>query len=222
MGCGGCAPSPPCLFCIQIAVCLGEQLFDSLAIAAVHRNADTRGKRRLLVVASQHFANAAGDAPRFILLSFRQDQSEFVTPITRSGVNSTAVNPQNIPKTADGAAAHEVTVVVVNCFQAIQIEKKYGERTAAAVGALGLIFQDIEQTPVVRQAGERIADAEMADLFEEMSIVKESAAECNRVTHHHKRLGKNERRVQQTLGLRGRKLNSDVEPSRGVNGAIEG
>src|SRR6266478_6143794 len=201
MGCGGCAPSPPCLFCIQIAVCLGEQLFDSLAIAAVHGNAYARGKRRLLVVASQHFANAAGDAPRFILLSFRQDQGEFVAAITRSGVNGAAVNPQNIPKTADGAAAHEVTVVVVNCFQTIQIEKKYGERTAAAVGALGLIFQDIEQTPVVRQAGERIADGEMADLFEEMSVVKKSAAESDGVTHDHESLGKKEGSVQQALRL---------------------
>ena len=131
------------------------------------------------------------------------------------------MNPQNVPKTADCAAAHEVAVVVVDFFQIIQIEEEHGERTAAAVRALGLIFQDIEQMPVVRQAGERIADGEVANLFEEVSVVQKCAAESDGVTHHHERLGKKEGSVQQALGLRGGKLSGDVEPSGGVNGAIE-
>jgi len=76
---------------------------------------------------------------------------------------------------ADGAAADEVAVGVVNLFEAVEIEKQKGEGTAAAIGALGFAFEDVEETAIVGEAGERIADGEMADLFEEAGVIEEGA-----------------------------------------------
>src|SRR5437016_9201990 len=90
------APFPLCLFCVKILVRFREEFFDTLTIAAVDGYADTRGKRGLFAVVGENFADAIRDTVCFVLLGFRENQGEFVTAITGGGVDSTAMNAENI------------------------------------------------------------------------------------------------------------------------------
>jgi len=112
---------------------------------------------------------------RFVFLGFRENESEFVAAISRSGINGAAVNAENIGEAADGAAADEMAIAIVYFFQLIEIKKQHGEGPAGAIGALRLVFKDIEQAAVVGKAGKRIADGKMANLFEEPRVIEEGA-----------------------------------------------
>src|SRR5690349_23863476 len=127
-----------------MAVRFREQFFNALAVAAVRGNADARRKDWLFRVASKDFADAVGDTTRFVLLRFRKNQGEFVAAISRGGIDCTAVDAEDIGKTADGAAADKMAKVIVYFFQAIEIKKQDGERPAVAIGAVGFGFEDIE------------------------------------------------------------------------------
>src|SRR5258708_13223544 len=108
---------------------------------------------------------------RFVFLGFRENEREFVAAISRSGINGAAVNAENIGEAADGAAADEMAIAIVYFFQLIEIKKQHGEGPAGAIGALRLVFKDIEQTAGVGKAGERITHATMPNLFEKPRVI---------------------------------------------------
>ena len=199
-----------------------EQFLNALAVAAICRDADARGENRLFRVAGENFADAVGNTTRFVLLRLREDQGEFVAAVSRGGIDGPAMNAEHIGETADSAAAHEMAKAVVDFFQAIEIKKQNGEGPAVAIGAIGFGFQDIEQTAVISESGERIAHGEMANLFEEPRIVEKSPAQGDGVAQHHERLRENERSVQQASGLSSRKLSGKIQPGGRINGAVEG
>ena len=110
---------------------------------------------------------------------------------------------------------------VVDFFQAVEIEEQNSERPASAVGALGFIFEDVEEPAVIGEAGERVADGEMADLFEQARVIEERAAESESVTAHREDLGEHEGRVEKPLRLARSELSGEVHPGGGVDGAVE-
>jgi hypothetical protein len=65
-----------------------------------------------------------------------------------------------------------VAVGVVDFLQAVEVEEQDCEGTAVAIGTLGFAFEDVEETAVVGQAGERVADGQVLDLFEEAGVVE--------------------------------------------------
>src|SRR5258708_33989787 len=129
------------------------------------------------------------------------------------------MNPENIGEAADGAAADEMAVTIVNRLQTIEVEKQHGEGPASALGALRLVFKNIEQAAVVGKAGERIADGKMADLFEEPGVIEKRATQGDGVAQHHERLGEDEGSVEQAPGLSGGELSGCIRAGGGVNGA---
>src|SRR6267143_5940682 len=155
MGRGNGASSPPSLFCVQVLVCFRKQFFNTLTVAPADGYADARGERRLFIIVGENFADAIRDTACFVFLRFRENQGEFVPAVSRGGIDGAAVNTENIGKAADGAAADEMAVAIVDFFQFIEVEKEHGERSAGAVGTLRFTFQDVEQVPVVSKAGER-------------------------------------------------------------------
>src|SRR5713226_8842222 len=185
------ALSSLCLFCVEILVRFREQFLDALAIAVVAGDADTRGEARRFIVVGHDFADAIGDAARFVFLGFRENQGEFVAAVSRGSVNCAAMNPENIGEAADGTAADKMAVTIVNRFQTIEVEKQHGEGPASAIGALRLVFKNIEQAAVVGKAGERIADGQMVDLFEEPRVSKKRATQRDNVAQDHESLGEN-------------------------------
>jgi len=200
----------------------GEEPLDAFAFAAIDGNADARRKRRLLLVLRHDGVNALHDALGFFLFCFRQHKSKFIAAVPRGGINGAAIDAKCVGNAANCAATDEVAVAIVNFFQAVEIEQEKREGAAGAVGALGFVFEDVKQAAIVGEAGERIADGEMADLFEEARVVEKRAAESNGVSHDAQTLRKNEWRVQQACGLRGRELTGKIEPTGGVDRAVEG
>jgi hypothetical protein len=221
IGRSGGASSPLCLLCVEILVRFREKLFDTLAIAAVDGYADTRGDRRLFAVAGENFADATRNSPSFVFLGFRENEGEFVPAISRGGIDGAAVNAENIGEAADGAAADEMAVAVVYCFQVIKVEKQHGEGPAGAIGALRLVFKNIEQAAVVGETGERIADGKMVNLLEEPRVIEKCPTQRDGIAQDQKRLGENEGSVEQARGLSGRELRGDIQPGGGINGAVE-
>src|SRR5580704_4770402 len=209
-------------FRVEILVCFGKKFFDPFSIPAVNRNAYARGEPWLFLVLGHDHANAVCDVLCFRVLRLGQDESEFIAAIARGGIDSAAMNAQDGGQAAEGSAADEMTEAVVDFFQAIEIEKQNGERPAGAVGALSFILENVEEAAVIGEAGERIADGKMANLFEEPCVIEERAAEGDGVTAHRKDLGEHERRVEKALGLARGELSGEVHPSRGVDGTVEG
>src|SRR5690348_8599109 len=89
------------------------------------------------------------------------------------------------------------------------------------MGALCFGFKNIEQATIVGQPGERVADGEVADLFEQARIVEQSAAESDGVAGDGERLREDERGIKQALRLRGGNLCGEIHPGGGVDGAVE-
>ncbi len=166
----------PCFFEIELGVGGGKKFFDALAVAVADGNADARGKLRLLEIAGHDGANAIGDARGFFVRSFRQNESEFVAAVTRGGVDGAAMDAQDVREPIERVAADEMAVGVVDFLQAVEIQKENGKGSAVAIGALGFRFKNVEQVAIVGQAGEWVADGEVADLLEQPGIVEESAA----------------------------------------------
>src|SRR5712664_1730024 len=118
-------------------------------------------------------------------------------------------------------AANQVAVRVIDFLQAIEIEEQDGERPAITIGALGFRFQDVEQSAVVRQTGERVADGQVANLLEKARIVQQGTAEGYGVTSDRERLRENEWGIEHSLGLRGGELGAEIHPGGDVNGAVK-
>src|SRR5712692_5643526 len=197
------ALSPLGLFCVEILVRFREQFLDALATAAVDGNADTRGEAWRFIVVGHDFADAICDAARFVFLRLRENQGEFVAAVSRGGIDGAAVNAENIGEAADGAAADEMTVTIVDYLQAVEIKQQHREVPAGAIGALRLVLKNIEQAAVVGEAGERITDGQMVNLFEEPRVIEKCATQRDGIAQQHESLGENEWGVQQARGLSG-------------------
>src|SRR5947199_8542985 len=122
----------------------------------------------------------------FVFLRFWKDQRELVSAVARRGVNGAAVNAQNIGDTADGAAAYKMAVTVVNGLQTTEVQKQHGKRTAGTVGAIGFVFQNVEQTAILGNAREAIADRQVEDAVKEKGSVEKSAAKKDGVAKHNR------------------------------------
>jgi len=222
MECGDAALNAPGFFRIEILVCFGKKFFNSLAISLVYRNADAGGELWLLLVLGHDYANAIRNLLRFFVLRLGQDESELVAAVACGGIDGAAMNAQNGGQAAERAAADEMAEAIVDFFQAVEIEEQDGERSAGAVGAFSFVLKDVEETSVVGEAGERIADSKVADLFEEARVIEERAAESEGVAAYGKDLREHEGCVEKAFGLARGDLSGEVHPSRGVNRAVEG
>src|ERR1700730_16368166 len=122
---------------------------------------------------------------------------------------------------AESAASHQVAEVIVYLLQAIEVKQQNREGTAGAISALGFILQDIEEASIIGEAGERIADGEMPNLFKETSVIEKRSAQREGVAADREDLREQERRVEKTLGLARGELGGEVHPGGRVNGAVK-
>src|SRR5260370_7368822 len=106
---------------------------------------------------------------------FGEERRQCVACVAGRGGDGGEMKPKDIGGAEDGAAADQMAVAVINCLQAVEIEEQDGERTAGAVGAFRLVFQNVEESAVVGETGEGIADRTMVDLLEEPGVLKKSA-----------------------------------------------
>jgi len=209
-------------FRVEMLVGFREQFLNALAVAAIDGDADACGKARLIGVFSHDLTDAIGNALGFHVIGFRQNKSKLIAAIASSGVDSAAVDAESLGETAESPAADQMAVIVVDDFEAVEVEEKNSEGPAGAVSALRFTFENVEETAVVGETGERVADSQVADLFEEVSVVQEGAAESKCVRGYGESLREDERRVEEPLGLASSKLGGEIQPSGRINGAVEG
>ena len=94
-----------------------QQLIDGLAILRVDRCAGTYRDRWLVAIAAQSLGNSIGNTQSGMGFRLRKNEHEFVTTITRSGVNCAAMNPKSVCQAADGLGSREMTMVSLIFFR---------------------------------------------------------------------------------------------------------
>jgi len=100
----------------------GKKSLDTFAIAAINRNSDAGRKRRLFLVLLHHGMNALNYAFGFFLFRFWQDESKFVAAVARGSIDGAAIDAQCVRDSANRTAANQMTIAVINFFQAIEVE----------------------------------------------------------------------------------------------------
>src|SRR6267143_2622021 len=150
---------------IEDMVGSGKELIDGLAIMRVDCYSGTYGDGWLVAIGAKPLGNSIGNPKGSSGFRFRKNKHEFVPTVTRSGVNGAAMNAKNVSQTADGFAAHEMAVSVIDLFQAVQIEEHDGKRAGSAFVALDFGVEGVEKPPVVGEPRERISDGQMMHAF---------------------------------------------------------
>ena len=107
---------------------------------------------------------------------FGQHKGKFIAAVARRRVNGSAAVPQHVPQALDGSASRQVAVLVVDLFQAIEIEEQHRELSPRAAGSLDFVVQGFEQPAMIRKAGERIRSRQPAYLVEELGVVEQRSA----------------------------------------------
>src|SRR6266403_5443995 len=143
----------------------GEEFIDSLAVVRVDCYSGTYGDGWFVAISVEPLGNAIGNPKGSSGFRFRKNKHEFVPSVTRSGVNGAAMNAKNVSQAADGFAAHEMAIGVIDFFQAVQIEEHEGKRAGSAFVALDFGIEGVEKPPVVGEARERIRDGQMMHVF---------------------------------------------------------
>src|SRR6267142_2179329 len=143
----------------------GEEFIDGLAIMRVDSYSGTYGDGWLVAVGAEPLGNTIGNSQRGSGFRFGKNKHEFVPSVTRSGVNSAAMNAKNVSQAADGFAAHEMAVSVIDLFQAVQIKEHDGKRAGGAFVPLDFGVEGIQKPPVVGETRERIGDGQMMHAF---------------------------------------------------------
>src|SRR2546425_8935652 len=109
-----------------------EELIDGLAVVGIDGDSGGHGDGRLVAVGSEPLGNAIGNPQGGSGFRFRKNKHEFVATVTRSSVNGAAMNAKNVSQAADGFAAHEMAIGIIDLFQAVQIEEYDGKRAGGA------------------------------------------------------------------------------------------
>ena len=131
------------------------------------------------------------------------------------------MNAENIRQAADGTAAYQMPVAVVDGFQPIEVQQQDGKRAAGAVSTLVFVFENVEQAPIVGESGERIADRHVANALEQARVIEQCAAKRDGIAQNHEPLGKDKRSIHNLGRLRRGKLSGDVQPHGGIHRAVK-
>src|SRR5216684_2555687 len=150
---------------IEDMIGCGEEVIDGLAIMRIDCYSGTYGDEWLVAVGAEPLGNSIGNPMGRSGFRFRKNKHEFVPSVTRSGINGAAMNAKNVSQAADGFAAHEMAIGVIDLFQAVQIEEHDGKWAGRAFVTLDFGVEGIEKPPVVGEPRERIGDGQMMHAF---------------------------------------------------------
>ena len=139
---------------------------------------------------------------------------KFIAAEPRRRVDGAAAVAEGRAQALDGAAAGQVAVLIVDLFQAVQVEEQDGEAPAGAAGALDFAFEHFEKPAVICQAGKRIGSSPMADLIEELGVIQQRSAQNDHIAQHHPDVGQHVGRIEHALRLAHGDVAGDVEPGR--------
>ena len=126
-----------------------------------------------------------------------QHQSEFFSAITRRGIDGARMVAQHFAQPHDRAASRQMPILIVDGFQPIHIQQNHAERTLRPPRTVQLRFHPADQPPVIRQAGQRIADRHGPHLIEQPRLIQQRAGQHDDVTRDLAQFRQEERPVKQ-------------------------
>src|SRR5690242_14869379 len=142
----------------------------------MHGDASADADWGRLGVGGDAVADAPGDFARSRCFRIRQHEGEFISAIARGSVNHAAMEPKSGSDTAERSATDQMAILVIDVFQAVQIEEDQSERPLRAGGTKYLRIHDINEAPIIGEAGERIAHRQLAHLAKKTQIVENRSA----------------------------------------------
>src|SRR5260370_3040964 len=110
------AASAAVLHGLKGAVSGTEKFFGGITILREGSDTGAEGERGRFRLRGQPLADSGDDARSKVLAGFGQDKSEFIAAVSRGRVNRAGMVAQNLPEAHQGAAAGEVSVLILDGF----------------------------------------------------------------------------------------------------------
>src|SRR6267378_3703625 len=84
---------------------------------------------------------------------------------------------QNLSEAHQCTAPGQVSELIIDAFETVHIQQDDAEGALRAARAIQFGFQYAQQTPVIRESGERIAYGHGANLLKESRLIEQCAGE---------------------------------------------
>src|SRR5215475_12786323 len=104
---------------------------------------------------------------------------------------------ENFSQTNEGAASGQVSVLVVDGFKTIHIEKGDAERALGPPRTIQFRFHHADQPAIVGKSRERITYCESTHLIEQTRLIQESAAKHHDISGRLAQFSQEKRAIQQ-------------------------
>src|SRR5579863_7346734 len=148
---GARAPKVLLLHCVKGLVCSVKNGGDGVGILRASGNADADRQFWRLGIEGEEFTDAAGDQSRGSLVGFGQDHGEFVTALASGGIDRAATILQDASEATEHAVSGEMTGLVVDGFEAVEVQQEQGEIAAGALGAADFGVEHLKKAAMIGQ-----------------------------------------------------------------------
>src|SRR5262245_56505106 len=103
-------------------------------------------------------AQLAGELTSVLHNGFRHQNDEFVAAVARDDVGAATIGLENLPDALENEVAFEVTVEIVDEFEAVQVHEHESKRPARARGTFPFRGKGFHEEAMRFDAGESIGD----------------------------------------------------------------
>src|SRR5215470_8974824 len=125
-------------------------------------------------------AQLAGELTRVLHGGFRHEYDEFVATVARDDVGAAAVGLENLADALENEVAFEVTVKIVDEFEAVQVHEYESKGAARARGTLPFRGKSFHEEAMRFDAGEAIGDGLLLSLLERKRVVESAGDEVGK------------------------------------------
>src|SRR6202790_5427192 len=107
-----------------------------------------------------------------------------------------------------------MAVAIVDLLEIVEVHQDQGEAAAVTAAALDLALESVQQGAIIAEAGKRIADGELPNLFEKAGVIEQRAAQDQGIAAGTQRQSQSERHDKRDAPPQGRAL-LESAPKRG-------
>src|SRR5215831_896093 len=155
-------------------------------------------------------AQLAGELASVLHGGFRHQNDKFVAAVASDDVGAAAVGLENLPDALENEVAFEVTVEIVDEFEAVQVHKHESKGPARARGTLPFRGKSFHEEAMRFDAGESVGDSLFLSFLERERVVESAGNEVGEraqqqdffVGEVHGRCGFDEKNAVKLLGIK--------------------
>src|SRR5208337_2042235 len=100
-----------------------------------------------------------------------KNDGKLIAAVARGSINGAATVSHDASEPAERLVSGQMAELIINMFQAVEVEEKKREFTAGTLGAGNFRMQHLEKLAVIGQPGQRIAGGLKAQLILKRALV---------------------------------------------------